>query len=146
VTATGLPDLDLDFVSGDLDLARLGEGLFPPEDLSCFPFSPVVTPSLSFVEIVVVEILFTIAGLSALAPLTGDLDLLFDLDLPLVPFLGGVLDLDLTGERDLDLLSGEAVLLPVLVLENFLSFLKRLSTFLFFWLGLLSFFILFISD
>jgi len=126
---------------GDLDLLLSGEGLFLPGDFSCFPLSPVVTPSLSLVDMVVVEMLFTIAGLSALAPFTGDLDLLIDLDLGLL-FLGGVLDLDRTGERDLDLLRGDAVLL---VLENFLSFLNKLSTFLFFWLGLLSFFIRFIS-
>jgi len=141
--STGLLDLerDLDFSSGDLDLFPSGEGLFLSGDFtSIFPSSPVVTPLLSLVEMVVVEMLLTMAGLSALPPLTGDRDLLADLDLALLPDLdlallpdleSLALDLDLerTGERDRDLLTGEAVLL---VLENFLSFLNKLSIFLFF--------------
>ena len=133
VTAsTGLLDLDLDFAPGDLDLFLSGEGLFLTGDFSCLPLSPVLTPSLSLVDMVVVEMLFTMAGLSALPPFTGDLDLLADLDLTLLPdleSLAGVLDLERTGDLDLDLLRGEAVLL---VLENFLSFLNKLSIFLFF--------------
>ena len=81
------------------------------------------TPSLSLVEIVVVEI--------AAVSCEGEADLDADLD--------PVLDL---GDRDLDLLSGEAVLEATLL---FFSFLNKLSTFLFLALGLFSFLILDIS-
>ena len=81
------------------------------------------TPSLSLVEMVVVEI--------AAVSCEGEADLDADLD--------PVLDL---GDRDLDLLSGEAVLEATLL---FFSFLNKLSTFLFLALGLFSFLILDIS-
>ena len=142
----GLLDLDLDFDRGDLDRFLSGELLFLGEESSCLPFIPVCTPSLSLVEIVVVEILFTTAGLSTLPPFTGERDLLPDRDLTLLPdleSLAGVRERERTGDRDRDRLKGEAVLL---VLGNFLSFLNRLSIFLFFWLGLFSFFIREISD
>jgi len=73
--------------------------------------------------------------------LTGDRDLLADLDPAL---LGDRERGDLDRLRgDLDLLRGEAVRLDTLAF--FLSFLNKLSTFLFFRLGLLSFRILDIS-
>ena len=66
----------------------------------------------------------------AVVSITGEADLEADRDPALLP------DLDL-GDRERDLLSGDAVLLDTFVF--FLSCLNRLSTFLFFKFGLFSF-------
>lgn len=109
----GLEDRDLEDTLGDL----LGDlwGEVEPSLAAPLPLRAVTTTPLSLVEMVVVEM--------ALASAAGEADLDPEADRGLLP------DLERTGDRDLDLLSGEAVRDATLGFELCLN---KLSTFLFF--------------
>ena len=107
----GLEDLDLEDTLGDL-LGDLRGEVEP--SLAPLPLRAVTTTPFSFVEMVVVEM--------ALASAAGEADLEPEAD------RGLLTDLERTGDRDLDLLSGEAVREATFGLELCLN---KLSTFLF---------------
>ena len=100
----GLDDLDLEEMLGERDTDLLGdEELLRSGDLKCLPFTLGVSSSL--LDSAAVDIILSVGGeFERLRDLIGDRD----------------------RDLDLDLLTGDAVLLETL--ETFLSCLKRLST------------------